>query len=111
MNSSANVDVMEKVTEAALKAGAVYPEAVAEYLKDSLVAEDTLAGPVVMVRNGMGVEPLDAVMARLQVTENVGVLFHGGKLNMQTLDHGLYRAIRQHAPALVGLRPNRKGRP
>ena len=113
MHSSANVDVMAKAkaTEAAQKAGAAYPEAVAEFLKDNLVTENTTAGPVVMVRNGMGVESLNAAMARLQVTENVGVLFHGGKLNIQALDHGLYLAIRKLAPTLVGLRPNKNSRP
>ena len=97
------VNVIEKVTEAAKKAGAIYPEAVAEYLKDNLVTVDSLSGPQVLVRTGLECEPLDFVMSRMKVTENVGALFNGGALNVRTLDHDLYRAIRKHAPTLVKL--------
>ena len=65
------VNVFEKATEAAKKAGAAYPEAVAEYIQDRLAVVDSLAGPTVMARNGLERESLDAAMARLKVTEKV----------------------------------------
>jgi len=110
MNGSASVNVMAKAAEAAQKAGAAYPEAVAEFIKDKLTIAESVVGPQVVVQNGLEVEPLDAAMARLKATEKVGVLFHGGKLNTHNLDHELYLAIRAHAPELVGLRPNKNGR-
>jgi hypothetical protein len=105
--SSENVNVIEKATEAARKAGAVCPEGVAEYLRDRLAVVDTSAGPQVVVQNGLEVESLDGVMARLQVTANVGALFHGGKVNVRNLDHDLFLVIRRHKPELLGLRANR----
>ena len=106
--SNVNVNVFEKATEAARNAGAVCPEAVAEYLNGSLTTVDTAAGPQVVVRNGLEVEPLDFVMSRLKITENVGALFNGGKPNVRTMSHDLYCAIRKHNPELLGLRPNRR---
>jgi hypothetical protein len=102
-----NVNVFEMAAEAAKKAGAVCPEAVAEYLSDNLTVVDTVAGPQVVVRNGVTVEPLDFVMSRLQITKNVGALFHGGDLDVRNLDHDLYCAIRKHNPELLGLRHKR----
>jgi len=107
-STSASVDVMQKATEAAKKVGAAYPEAVAEYLMDRLTVVDTMAGPQVVVRSGLECESLDGVMARMQVTENVGALFHAGKLDVRNLDHDLFLAIRKHNPELLGLRPNRR---
>lgn len=104
----ANVNVLEKATEAAKKAGAVCPEGVAEYLKDKLTVVDTMAGPQVVVKNGLEVESLDGVMARLQVTENVGALFHGGDVDVRNLDHDLFLVLRKHRPELLGLRHNRR---
>ncbi len=96
--------LFEKATEAARKAGAFYPKAVAEFLKDRLVEVETAAGPTVMASNGLGFEPLEFVMAQLQTTKNVGALFTGDKLDVRTLEHELYRAIRKHNPELLGLR-------
>jgi hypothetical protein len=107
MDSSV-VDVMQQATEAARNAGAVCPEGVAEFLRDNLTVVDTAAGPQVLVRNGVDCEPLSAVMARMQVTENVAALFGGGKVNVRSLTPDLYRAIRKHKPELIGLRPNRR---
>jgi hypothetical protein len=103
-----DVNVMQKAAEAAKKVGAVCPEAVAEYLKDRLSIVDTAAGPQIVVNNGLVVEPIEAVMARLQVTEGVGALFNGGKPDIRTMSHELYAAIRKHNPELLGLRPNRR---
>jgi len=105
---SACVDVVQMAIEAAQKVGAVCPEGVAEYLKDRLTIVDTVAGPQAVVRNGLEVESLDGVLARLQVTENVGALFHGGEVDVRNLDHDLYRAIRKHKPELLGLGRKRR---
>ena len=102
------VNVFEKATEAAKKAGAAYPEAVAEYIQDRLAVVDSLAGPTVMARNGLERESLDATMARLKVTEKVSALFTDGKLDVRTIDFDLYQAIRKHNPELLGLRHKRR---
>jgi len=102
------VNVFEKATEAAKKAGAAYPEAVAEYIQDRLAVVDSLAGPTVMARNGLERESLDAAMARLKVTEKVSALFTDGKLDVRTIDFDLYQAIRKHNPELLGLRHKRR---
>jgi hypothetical protein len=68
---------------------------------------DSLAGPTVMARNGLERESLNAAMARLKVTEKVGPLFSGGKLDVRTIDFDLYQAIRRHNPELLGLRHKR----
>ena len=107
-NTYTDVYAMEKATEAARNAGAVCPEGVAEYLKDNLIVEDSVSGPQVFVRNGLEVEPLNSVFARMQVTEGVACLFHGGAVDVRKIDHNLYRAIRKHKPELIGLRPNRR---
>lgn len=107
-STSTNLDAFEKATEAAQKAGAACPEAVAEYLKDKMTVVSTMAGSQVMVRNGLEVETLDAAMARLQATEDVGALFHGGKVDVRTMSHDLFCAIRRHNPELVGLRKTRR---
>jgi hypothetical protein len=107
-SESVSVDVMEKATEAAKKAGAVCPEGVAEYLKDNLTVVNTVAGPQVAVRNGLDVESLDGVFARMRVTENVAALFHGGKPNVRNMDLDLYRVIRKHKPELLGLGRKRR---
>jgi hypothetical protein len=106
--SSVTIDVTAKATEVARKAGAIYPEAIAEYIRNDLAVVDSAAGPQVVFRNGIGYEPLDFVMSRLKITENVGALFHGGKLDIKNLSHDLYRAIRQHNPELIGLRHKRR---
>ncbi len=111
MSCFGDVDAMDKATEAALKAGAAFPEAVAEYIQDKLTTVRTMAGPQVFVQNGMEVESLDVAMARLKATENVSVLFTGDKPNVKTLQQGLYEVIRKHAPTLVNLRAKKKGRP
>jgi hypothetical protein len=102
-----SMNVMQKVAEAAKKAGAMYPEAVAEYLKDRVAVVETQAGPQIVVRNGLECESLDGVFARMQVTENVGAMFNGGKFDVRTMDHELYSAIRKHNPELFGLRKKR----
>jgi hypothetical protein len=107
-STSASVDVMQVAAEAAQKLGAVCPEGVAEYLKDKLTVVNTAAGPQVVVRNGLEVESLDGVLARMQVTDNVAALFHGGKLDLRKLDHDLFRVIRAHRPEWLGLRKKRK---
>ena len=102
------VDVFQKATEAAKKAGGAYPEAVAEYIQDRLSVVASLAGPTVMARNGLERESLDATMARLKVTENVGPLFNGGDVDVRTLDVDLYQALRKHNPEVLGLRRKRR---
>jgi len=106
-NLTESVNVLDEVAEAAQKAGAVCPEGVAEYLKDDLTVVDTASGPQVVVRNGLDVESLDGVFARMRVTDNVGALFHGGNVSMRTMDQELYRIIRKHKPEWVGLRRRR----
>lgn len=103
-----DVDALKEATEAARDAGAVCPEGVAEYLKNRLAVVDSVSGPQVVVKNGLAVEPLDGVFARMQVTEGVAALFHGGKVDVRNLSHDLYRAIRKHKPELIGLRKKRQ---
>jgi len=100
----ATVNPMEVATEAAKKAGAVCPEGVADFLKDKLSVVETAAGPTVMVKNGLGFEPLDFVMTRMQITEGVGALFNGGTVNVKNLDHDTYLVLRKHRPEIFGLR-------
>ena len=111
MSCFGDVDAIDKATEAALKAGAAFPEAVAEYVQDKLTTVNIMAGPQVFVQNGMEVESLDVAMARLKATDNVSVLFTGDKPNFKTLEQGLYEVIRKHAPTLVNLRPDKHRRP
>ncbi len=101
------VNVIEKTVEAARKAGAAYPEAVAEFLKDDLTVVDTVSGPQVVVRNGLEVEPLDFVFSRLKTTKNVGALFNGGKPDPRTMSQELYLALRKCNPEVLGLRRRR----
>jgi len=100
----ATVNPMEVATEAAKKAGAVCPEGVADFLKDKLSVVETAAGPTVMVRSDQGFEPLDFVMTRMQITEGVGALFHGGTVDVTKLDHDTYLVLRKHRPEIFGLR-------
>jgi len=106
MNNPESLNVIEKATEAARKAGAVYPEAIAEYIKDQLAVVNTMAGPQVMASNGLGYESLDAAMPRLKQDEKVGRLF-SGQLDMQNTDHDMYLAVRKHNPEVFGLRRGR----
>ena len=106
-SATASVDVFQKATEAARNAGAPYPEVVAEYIKGRLSVVDSLAGPQVMVRNGLECEPLSVAMLRLKESENVGPLFNA-KLDVKTMDHDLYVAIRKRNPELLGLRKKRR---
>ena len=46
---------------------------------------DTVAGPQIVVRNGLERESLDAAMARLKVTEEVGALFTDGKVDVRKI--------------------------
>jgi len=108
--SSESIDVMATVIEAAKKVGAVCPEGVADYLKDKLTIVDTVAGPQVVVKNGLDVESLDGVLARMQVTDNVAALIHGGKVDVRKMDMDLYQVIRKHRPEWVGLRRGRRFR-
>jgi hypothetical protein len=103
-----SVDAFEMATEAAKQAGAVYPEAVAEYLKDQLIVVDVVSGPRVVVRNGLNYESLDGVFARMKVTENVGSLFNGGKPDVRKMDIELFQAFRKHNPEVLGLRKKRR---
>lgn len=105
---SESIDVMATVIEAAKKVGAECPEGVADYLKDKLTVVDTVAGPKVAVKNGLDVESLDGVLARMQVTDNVAALIHGGKLDVRNLDLDLYQVIRKHRPEWLGLRRKRR---
>ena len=97
-SETASVDVFQKATEAARNAGAAYPEAVAEYIQDRLSVVDSLAGPTVMARNGLERESLDAAMARLKVTENVGPLFNGGNVDVRNLDVDLVSSTQEAQP-------------
>jgi hypothetical protein len=106
--TSANVNVLEKTVEAAKKAGSVYPEALAEFLKDDLSVVDTIGGPQVFVRNGLECESLDAAMARLKTTEEVGVLFTDGKVDVRKIGVGMFQALRKHNPEVLGLRTKRR---
>ena len=105
--STVTVNVIEEATEAAKEAGAICPEGVAAFLEDDLTIVDTMSGPQVMVRNGLEIESLAGAIARMRVTEGVASLFHGGPVNVEDLDHDLYRVIRKHKPELIGLRSKR----
>lgn len=107
-NAETDVNVMEKAAEAAKNVGACCPEGVAEFLRDKLTIVESVSGPQVVVRNGSQVKPLDCVLSRMQVTENVAALFHGGAVDVRNLDPDLYRAIRKHQPELLGLRKKRR---
>ena len=101
------VDVFQKAAEAARNAGAAYPEIVAEYILPRLSVVESLGGPQVMSRNGWEPETLGVTMMRLKESQNVGPLFDA-KLNVKTMDHELYVAIRKHKPELLGLRKKRR---
>ena len=47
---------------------------------------------------------MDAAMARLKETEEVGPLFTDGKVDVRTIGVDLYQAVRKHNPELLGLR-------
>ena len=93
--------------EAARNAGAAYPEIVAEYILPRLSVVESLGGPQVMSRNGLEPETLSVTMQRLKESEIVGPVFDA-KLNVKTMDHELYVAIRKHNPEVLGLRKKRK---
>jgi len=104
---TASVDVFQKATEAARSAGAAYPEIIAEVILPRLSVVESLGGPQVMARNGLECEPLNIAMLRLKQSEDVGPLFDA-KLNVKTMDHDLFLAVRRHNPELLGLRKNRR---
>ena len=103
-----SIDAMATVIEAAKKIGAECPEGIADFLKNKLTVVDTVAGPQVVVKNGLQVESLDGVLARMQVTENVAALIHGGKVDVRKLDMDLFQVIRRHRPEWLGLRRKRR---
>jgi hypothetical protein len=102
------VDVFQKATEAARNAGSPFPESVAEFLRDKLSLEDSLPGPTVMVRNGMERESLEVTMSRLKESKNIGPLFTDGKLDVKTMGHDVFLAVRRHNPELLGLGRKRR---
>jgi hypothetical protein len=94
----------QAAVRAAQEAGAVYPEVVAEYLRPDLTTVSTQAGPTVMSRNGLGFEPLSAVIARLKVDAEMGAAMNGGRPDLEHITTRVYRAFRRHAPEVLGLR-------
>jgi len=104
---TASVDVVEKATEAAKKAGAAFPEAIGEFIKDQLTVVNSMVGPQVMASTGLDYESLDAAMARLKQEEPLAPLFTGEKLDPRTMSHELYLAVRKHNPEVFGLRRGR----
>jgi hypothetical protein len=105
--TNSEVNVVEKATEAAKRAGAAYPEAIGEYIQDQLTVVNSMVGPVVMAKNGFEVVLLDAAMVRLKEDENLGPLFTGEPLNVKTMSHDLYLAVRKHNPEVFNLRRRR----
>ncbi|MEN6407193.1 MAG: hypothetical protein ABFC77_12060 [Thermoguttaceae bacterium] len=101
-------NVFEKTVEAAKQAGATYPKAVAELIRDKLSVENSLAGQQVFVRNGLCRESLGVAIDRLKQSEKAKPLFGDGKVNVRLLDVGEYIAIRKHNPELFGLRKKRR---
>lgn len=75
-----NENLFQAAVDEAKKASCARPEVVAEYLLPDLTVENTEGGPVVFARNGMGLEPLPAVFARLAVDAEMG----GGRQWRQT---------------------------
>jgi hypothetical protein len=106
--SDVTVNVFERTVEAAKRAGAAYPEALAEFLKDDLSVVNSLAGPQVVLRNGLERESLDAAMARLKATEEVGALFTDGKVDVRKIGVDMFQALRKHNPEVLGLRKKRR---
>ena len=102
-----NENLFQTVVDAAKNAGCARPEVVAEYLLPDLTVENTEGGPVVFTRNGMGLEPLPAVFARMAVDAEMGAAVNGGTPDARTLTPRAYRACRKHAPEVFGLRPRR----
>ena len=102
-----SANVLEKTAEAAKQAGEIYPEALAEFLKDKLSVVDTIGGPQVFVRNGLECESLDAAMAQLKTTEEVGVLFTEGKVDVRKIGVDMFQALRKHNREVLGLRTKR----
>lgn len=100
-----DINVFQAAVDAAKKAGHARPEVVAEYLRPDLTVENTEAGPVVFVRNGMGSEPLPAVFARLAVDAEMGTAINGGQPDPKTIGPRAFRAFRKYAPEVFGLRP------
>ena len=99
-----NENLFQTAVDAAKKAGCARPEVIAEYLLPDLTVEDTQGGPTVFVRNGMGVESLPAVFARLAVDAEMGPAVNGGQPDAKTITPRAYRAYRKHAPEVFGLR-------
>ncbi|NLE37627.1 MAG: hypothetical protein GX621_06335 [Pirellulaceae bacterium] len=102
------IDVFDKTVEVAKNAGSPFPEAVAQYLADSVSVVESMAGPQIFVWNGTEREPLSVAMARLKESEDIGPLFTDGKVNVRTMSYDAFRAVRRHNPELVGLRKKRK---
>jgi len=96
--------VFQAAFEAATKAGCARPDVVAEYLRPDLTLENTQGGPVVFARNGMELEPLPAVFARLAVDPELGPAINGGQPDPKTIGPRAYRAYRKYAPEVFGLR-------
>jgi len=87
--------------------GVAHPAAVAEILKP--FDQATAAGPMPFAIVGGEVLPLASAVKRLR-EENPGLarLFDpNGKLDYKRMTPELYRAIRNHSPELLGLRPKR----
>ncbi|MGD0652740.1 MAG: hypothetical protein ABSA16_00205 [Thermoguttaceae bacterium] len=93
----------QEAVKEAQKAGAAYPEVVAEYLRSDLRTVDSMARPVVVVRSDLDYEPLSSVIARMKVDPKLGVIVNGGQPDWETIDTRTYRAFRKAAPEVVGL--------
>ena len=93
-----NENLFQTVVDAAKNAGCARPKVIAEYLLPDLTVENTEGGPVVFARNGMGVEPLPAVFARLAVDAEMGPAVNGGQPDAKTITPRAYRAYCKHAP-------------
>jgi len=95
----------ERNTRIVSEQGALHPAAVVEILKP--FDEQTAAGPMPFATVGGQVVPLATAVTRLRdEAPHLAALFDAkGKLDYAKMSQPEYRAVRAHAPALVGLRP------
>jgi hypothetical protein len=87
--------------------GVAHPAAIAEILKP--FDQQTSAGPTPFAIVGGEIMPLASAVTRLpDENPGLGKLFHpNGKLDYTKVTPEIYRAIRNHSPELLGLRPKR----
>jgi hypothetical protein len=104
MNQSQD-PLMEAAVKAATDVGAVYPDAVAEILREHLYSAQRGATTYVYCNSREGTLPIEAAVAKLREMPRLSRLFSpDGKLDLKEISQPEYLAIRKTHPELFGLR-------